>query len=118
MDDDLDAMSRGELLAEVKRLRAGIRAHKRDADPALDDHLPALRPRQARVHAWRRVPGALRVRVVQGRADAEGRRMLRVLQLRRRALPAGLRAQLPLRCKNLLPLGLKLRLGDDALRSQ
>ena len=28
MDDDLDAMSREELAAEVKRLRAGIRAHR------------------------------------------------------------------------------------------
>jgi hypothetical protein len=28
MDEDLDAMSRSELIAEVKRLRAGIRAHR------------------------------------------------------------------------------------------
>ncbi len=28
MDDDLDSMSRDDLVAEVKKLRAGIRAHR------------------------------------------------------------------------------------------
>ncbi len=42
MDDDLDAMSRGELLAEVRRLRAGIRAHRDATGHELCWHHPAL----------------------------------------------------------------------------
>jgi hypothetical protein len=42
MDDDLDARSRDDLIAEVKRLRAGIRAHRDATEHALCWHHPAL----------------------------------------------------------------------------
>ena len=42
MDDDLDAMSRDDLLGEVRRLRAGIRAHRDASGHALCWHHPAL----------------------------------------------------------------------------
>ena len=42
MDEDLDAMSRSELLAEVKRLRAGIRAHRDSSGHDLCWHQPDL----------------------------------------------------------------------------
>jgi hypothetical protein len=59
MDHDLDACSRDELIAEVKRLRAGIRAH-RDATehelcwhhPALWDLLPEQTPPHIAVPEW------------------------------------------------------------------
>jgi hypothetical protein len=42
MDHDLDARSRDDLIAEVKRLRAGIRAHRDATEHALCWHHPAL----------------------------------------------------------------------------
>ena len=42
MDDDLEAMSRDELVTEVKRLRAGIRAHRDSTGHDLCWHHPAL----------------------------------------------------------------------------
>jgi len=42
MDDDLDAMSREELVAEAKRLRAGIRTHRDSTGQELCWHHPAL----------------------------------------------------------------------------
>ena len=59
MDHDLDARSRDDLIAEVMRLRAGIRAH-RDATghalcwhhPALWDLLPEKTPAHIAVPEW------------------------------------------------------------------
>lgn len=42
MDDDLDAMSRDQLIAEVRRLRAGIRAHRDSTGHELCWHHPEL----------------------------------------------------------------------------
>jgi hypothetical protein len=42
MDTDLDAMSREQLLAEVRKLRTGIRAHRDTSAHALCWHHPAL----------------------------------------------------------------------------
>jgi hypothetical protein len=42
MDDDLDGLSREELIAEVKRLRAGIRAHRDSTGHELCWHHPQL----------------------------------------------------------------------------
>jgi len=42
MDDDLDSMSREQLMAEVSRLRAGIRAHRDSTEHELCWHHPAL----------------------------------------------------------------------------
>lgn len=42
MDEDLDARSREELIDEVKRLRAGIRAHRDASGQDLCWHHPAL----------------------------------------------------------------------------
>ena len=42
MDEDLDHMSREALVAEVKRLRAGIRAHRDSSGHALCWHHPQL----------------------------------------------------------------------------
>ena len=42
MDDDLPAMSREQLVAEVKRLRAGIRGHRDSSGHALCWHHPQL----------------------------------------------------------------------------
>ena len=42
MDDDLDGLSRDQLVAEVKRLRAGIRAHRDSSEHALCWHHPEL----------------------------------------------------------------------------
>jgi hypothetical protein len=42
MDSDLDQLSRDELVAEVKRLRAGIRAHRDASEHELCWHHPAL----------------------------------------------------------------------------
>jgi hypothetical protein len=47
MDEDVDAMSRSELIAEVKRLRAGIRAHRDSTGHDLCWHHPEL---------WRLLP--------------------------------------------------------------
>ena len=42
MDEDLDRMSREELIAEVRKLRAGIRAHRDSSGQELCWHHPAL----------------------------------------------------------------------------
>jgi len=42
MDDDLDGLSRDQLVAEVMRLRAGIRAHRDASGQELCWHHPAL----------------------------------------------------------------------------
>lgn len=42
MDDDLDILSRDDLVAEVKKLRAGIRAHRDSTGHALCWHHPQL----------------------------------------------------------------------------
>lgn len=42
MDDDLDPLSREQLVAEVKRLRDGIRKHRDSTGHALCWHHPAL----------------------------------------------------------------------------
>lgn len=42
MDDDLDQMSRAELIEEAKRLRQGIRQHRDSSGHELCWHHPAL----------------------------------------------------------------------------
>jgi hypothetical protein len=42
VDDDLDAMSRGELVLEARRLRAGIREHRDSSGHNLCWHHPKL----------------------------------------------------------------------------
>ena len=42
MDDDLERLSRDELVAEVKRLRQGIRSHRDSSGHDLCWHHPAL----------------------------------------------------------------------------
>ncbi len=42
MDDDLKRMSREELMAEVRRLRQGIRAHRDSTEQELCWHHPEL----------------------------------------------------------------------------
>jgi hypothetical protein len=42
MDDDLDRLDRDALIAEVKRLRAGIRTHRDATEQELCWHHPAL----------------------------------------------------------------------------
>ena len=42
MDDDLESLSRDELLGEAKRLRAGIRAHRDSSGHELCWHHPEL----------------------------------------------------------------------------
>ena len=42
MDEDLDKMTRDQLIAELKRLRAGIRAHRDSSEHELCWHQPAL----------------------------------------------------------------------------
>jgi len=42
VDDDLDTMSRDELIAEAKKLRDGIRAHRDSSGQELCWHHPAL----------------------------------------------------------------------------
>jgi hypothetical protein len=42
MDEDLDRTTRDELVAEVKKLREGIRAHRDSSGHALCWHHPAL----------------------------------------------------------------------------
>ena len=42
MDDDLEKMSREQLLAEVKKLRQGIRKHRDSTEQDLCWHHPAL----------------------------------------------------------------------------
>lgn len=42
MDEDLERMSREELIAEAKRLRQGIRAHRDSSGHELCWHHPAL----------------------------------------------------------------------------
>jgi hypothetical protein len=42
MDDDLEALSRDQLIAEVRRLRAGIRTHRDSSGHDLCWHHPEL----------------------------------------------------------------------------
>ena len=42
MDQDLDQLSRSDLIAEVRKLRAGIRAHRDSTGQQLCWHHPAL----------------------------------------------------------------------------
>lgn len=42
LDDDLEAMTRGQLLLEVRRLRQGIREHRDSTGHELCWHPPAL----------------------------------------------------------------------------
>ena len=42
MDDDLDSMSREQLIAEIRRLRSGIRAHRDASAHQLRWHWPEL----------------------------------------------------------------------------
>jgi hypothetical protein len=42
MDEDLDALTREQLIAEVKRLRAGIREHRDSTGQGLCWHHPKL----------------------------------------------------------------------------
>jgi hypothetical protein len=42
MDDDLEGMTRAELIAEARRLRSGIREHRDASGHALCWHHPAL----------------------------------------------------------------------------
>ena len=42
MDDDLDTLTRDQLIAEVKRLRAGIREHRDSTGQELCWHHPKL----------------------------------------------------------------------------
>jgi hypothetical protein len=42
MDEDLEGMSRVELIAEVRKLRAGIRVHRDSTEHELCWHHPAL----------------------------------------------------------------------------
>lgn len=42
MDSDLDSMSREQLIAEIRKLRAGIRAHRDSTGHDLCWHHPAL----------------------------------------------------------------------------
>jgi hypothetical protein len=42
MDDDLDAMTRDDLIAELRRLRQGIRRHRDSSGQDLCWHHPAL----------------------------------------------------------------------------
>jgi hypothetical protein len=42
VDEDIENMSRAELIAEVKKLRAGIRAHRDSTGQELCWHHPAL----------------------------------------------------------------------------
>jgi hypothetical protein len=59
MDDDLQTLSRDELVAEARRLRAGIRAHRDSSGhnlcwhhPQLWGLLPEPIPRNIAVPAW------------------------------------------------------------------
>jgi len=54
MDEDLNALTREQLLVEVKRLRAGIRAHRDSSGHELCWHHPDL---------WRLVPEPLDPRI-------------------------------------------------------
>jgi hypothetical protein len=55
MDEDLNALNQEELIAEVKRLRAGIRAHRDSAGHDLCWHHPdlwSLLPEQKNLQPW------------------------------------------------------------------
>jgi len=54
MDEDLNALTREQLLEEVKRLRAGIRAHRDSSGQELCWHHPDL---------WRLLPEPLDPRI-------------------------------------------------------
>jgi len=42
MDDDIESMGRGELISEIRRLRAGIREHRDSTGQDLCWHHPRL----------------------------------------------------------------------------
>ncbi len=75
MDDDLDGLTREQLAAEVKRLRAGIRAHRDATGHDLCWHHPDLRgllPEQRDVRPWvptwpRFLDGCIRYRAMLDR---------------------------------------------------
>lgn len=46
MDGDLERMAREQLVAEARRLRQGIRAHRDPGGLGLYRHRPALPPRR------------------------------------------------------------------------
>lgn len=59
MDEDVEALTREQLIAEVRRLRAGIRAHRDSTGHQLCWHHPALwgllpepLPEELAVPAW------------------------------------------------------------------
>src|SRR5262249_14695474 len=56
-------------------------------DPRKHHHLPALRQRRARDHAHERLPVFLRLQGVRRGPEAENGRLLRLLLLRRLAVP-------------------------------
>jgi len=70
MDDDVDGMTHAQLVAEVRRLRAGIRAHRDSSGQDLCWHHPQLWgllpepiPRAIAVPAWPQfVRGCIRYR--------------------------------------------------------
>ena len=70
MDDDLSKLTKDELIAEVRRLRAGIRAHRDASGHALCWHHPQLWgllpepiPKNIAVPAWPQfLRGCLRYR--------------------------------------------------------
>jgi hypothetical protein len=55
MDEDLNALTREQLIEQVKRLRAGIRAHRDSSGHELCWHHPDL---------WRLLPERLELQVV------------------------------------------------------
>jgi hypothetical protein len=82
MDDDLDALTKEELVAEVRRLRAGIRAHRDSTGHDLCWHHPdlwGLLPEQRTVRPWvptwpRFMEGCIRYRAMLDRELANAPR--------------------------------------------
>ena len=78
MDDDLDGMQRADLVAEVKKLRAGIRAHRDSTGhdlcwhhPDLWDLLPERTPPSIAVPPWPKfMRGCIRYRASLDRQAA------------------------------------------------
>ena len=64
MDDDVEAMSREQLIDEVRRLRSGIREHRDSSGQELCWHHPKL---------WGLLPERTDPRAVAGRAARERR---------------------------------------------
>jgi hypothetical protein len=80
VDEDLDHMSREQLTAEVKRLRAGIHEHRDSSGqdlcwhhPALWGLLPEKSDPQPRVPSWPEfMAGCVRYRAALDREVADG----------------------------------------------